>query len=480
MLTRQILTSGLFKIVIQIVTFLTTIFIARILGSEILGEFNFAISLVAILNVFFINSLSSANISLINKGEVDDSEAMSAFLTISAIIFLVYGFFLILYSYITYYTNNNDLFLVITFLYLTEIFGVIINGSGSFYTSKINSYKASFPETIRIILSKVFQISFIFIFENLLSLAIGFLIGTLITLPFLFKYFWPKIKLITPTKRNIKLYLKSTIEFMSFPLTKIVPQQLDRIFLEPIVLFSFIGYYTIGQKVGNAIELIAISVGVVLFPFFTKLSKKNDVKSALKILKKFILIYFNIIVYPLFLICFFSKELLFFIFGEEFISSTLVMQIYIITGMITILMMPFNNVCIGFGKLRKINIANIASFLLFLSLSSSLFFLKDLSSQNAINFMAIARLVPNILILAFFMFYTSKLLNKKFWNSFILFAVHTVLFFAVYNFFGPQQKIVSVSSFTILFFIINSFFGYKLNDFIKKTLDSYKTSTPVK
>ena len=121
MLFKQILTSGLFKLLIQIITFLTTILIARKLGSEVLGEFNLAISFIAIFNVFFVNSISSANISIINRDKVSDSVAVSTFIALSALIFIAYGFFLLLFSYINYYNYNRDLFLVIVFLYLSAI-----------------------------------------------------------------------------------------------------------------------------------------------------------------------------------------------------------------------------------------------------------------------------------------------------------------------------------------------------------------------
>jgi len=90
MILKQIATNGIFKVGVQVVTLFTTIIIARLLGSQILGEFNFATSLVAIVNVFFINSISSANISLLNKKNITNSRAISSFLTLSFLVLIIY------------------------------------------------------------------------------------------------------------------------------------------------------------------------------------------------------------------------------------------------------------------------------------------------------------------------------------------------------------------------------------------------------
>lgn len=460
MILKQIVTNGVFKIGLQVVTLLATILIARLLGSQILGEFNFATSLVAIVNVFFINSISSANISLINKKSVTSSQAISSFFTLSFLILILYCIVVAVYSYLNYYNQNRDLFLVIVFLMLSEVFGLLFLASNSFYTASYNQYKASFPDALRITVSKVLQIGFVFWFGNLLSLAIGVLLATILTTPILIKFFWPKINLVLPTKKDLSVYMKTSIDFLSFTLTKIVPQQLDKIFLEKLVLFSFLGYYTIGQKIGNSIELVAMSVGVVLFPYFTKLSENRDQKKAISILDKFIIIFFNIITIPLFLVCFFSEELLNIIFGEEFLISAFIMQSYIIIGMITIFMMPFNTLSIGFGKMKYINIANITCFIVFLIGSVSLLSIDVNNDEKIINIMAVIRLFPNIILLIFFLLYSSKLLKVDYIKYLILFTIQIMIFIALFysNKVFNLNIFISMMLFVASVYVINSIF----------------------
>ena len=460
MILKQIVTNGIFKIGVQVITLLATILIARLLGSQILGEFNFATSLVAIANVFFINSISSANISLINKKSVTESRAISSFFTLSFIFLILYCIVAAIYAYLNYYNQNRDLFLAIIFLMLSEFVGLFFLASNSFYTATYNQYKASFPDALRILISKILQIGFVFWFGNLLSLAIGVLIATILTMPILIKFYWPQINLVVPTKRDLNVYMKTSIEFLSFTLTKIVPQQLDKIFLEQIVLFSFIGYYTIGQKIGNSIEMVAMAVGVVLFPYFTKLSNNKDQEKAIAVLDKFIIIFFNIITLPLFIICFFSEELLFIIFGKEFMISTFIMQSYIIIGMLTIFMMPFNTLSIGFGKMKYINIANITCFIVFLIGTGVLISNDVYNDEKIINLMAIVRLLPNVILLIFFLIYSSKLLKVGYLKYLLLLCIQTSLFIVLFI----SSKVlhfnifVSIMLFAISLYAINFIF----------------------
>jgi O-antigen/teichoic acid export membrane protein len=466
MILRQIATNGIFKIGIQVVTLLTTILIARLLGSQILGEFNFATSLVAIVNVFFINSISSANISLLNKKSITNSRAISSFLTLSFLVLILYCIVVAVYTYLTYYNQKRDLFLVIIFLMLSEVFGLFFLASNSFYTATLNQYKASFPDALRIIVSKILQIGFVFWFGNLLSLAIGILLATILMTPFLIKFFWPKIKLVKPKGEDLRIYMRNSIDFMSFTLTKIVPQQLDKIFLEQLVLFSFIGYYTIGQKIGNSIEMVAMSVGVVLFPYFTKLAQNKEKEKAISILDKFTLIYFNLITFPLFVICFFSKELLIMVFGTEYIISTFIMQSYIIIGMLTIFMMPFNTLSIGFGKMKYINITNITTFGLFL-ICTVILFLTDVSNdENIINIMAIIRLLPNLILLTFFLAYTSKLLKVGYLKYLLLLIMQITIFIVLFY----SHKVYNINVFSCIMLLVISLY---LTNFIFE-LNPYK------
>jgi polysaccharide transporter, PST family len=466
MILKQIATNGIFKVGVQVVTLFTTIIIARLLGSQILGEFNFATSLVAIVNVFFINSISSANISLLNKKNITNSRAISSFLTLSFLVLIIYCILVAVYSYLNYYNQNRDLFMVIIFLMLSEVFGLFFLASNSFYTATFNQYNASFPDALRIIASKVLQIGFVFWFGNLLSLAIGVLLATILMTPFLIKFFWPKIKLVKPKGTELRIYIRNSIDFMTFTLTKIVPQQLDKIFLEQIVLFSFIGYYTIGQKIGNSIEMVAMSVGVVLFPYFTKLAQNKDEEKAISILDKFTLIYFNLISFPLLFICFFSEELLSIVFGEEYIISTFTMQSYIIIGMLTIFMMPFNTLSIGFGKMKYINITNISCFVLFLICTVILFSTDISNDENIINIMALIRLLPNIILLIFFLAYTSKLLKVGYLKYSILLIIQITIFILLYY----SHKVFNLNIFSSIMLLLISIY---MTNFIFK-LNAYK------
>ena len=360
---KQILINGGFKIGTQIISLLSTIFIARILGASVIGEYNFAISLIVIFKVFIINSLASTNIYFINKNENDSITSQNTLVFVSYILFIVYAILLTIYAYFNFYDQNINLFYVIISLLVAELIGLKFITSRSYYNANLNQYKAAFPEFIRTLLTKTFQIITVFAFKDILGLALSVFLATIFLLPILVRSYSPILSFKFPTTFFLSNYLKKSLHFSTNTLTKLVPQQLDKIILETCVSFTFIGYYTIGQKIGNTIEMLTMSIGIVLFPFFTKLSQNLDTKKTIIIASNLMNISFNIIFFFLFVTSFFAADILVFVFGDEYILSIFSMNIYILIGIVSILLMPFNNIGLGFGELKKISRINIISFI---------------------------------------------------------------------------------------------------------------------
>lgn len=463
---KQILLNGAFKFGTQLITLITTVLIARFMGASVVGEFNYAVSLIAIFKSFVINSLGSTNISLINKNQKDLHKSQNTLVLLAYISYSIYVLIILLYGYLNIFENNAKLFYIILILVFTELIGLYFTTSKSYFNATINQFKASFPEFIRVLTTKIIQIISVFIFSDILGLALSALISTIITLPVLFKY-TPKISFQLPSKTYIKNYLKTALQFTTFTLNKLVPQQLDKIFLESTITFGFIGYYVIGQKVGNTIEIVAMSMGVILFPFFTKLGSEKDSKKAVELINKFLQLFFNGIAFLLFLVCFFSEDILMIVFGNDYNNSSISMIIYIILGIFSIMSIPFNNIALGFGDIKKVSFANIFSFIFFI-LAAIWITEINLDAQLVINLMSLARLLPYVFLLLFFVVYSKKLLSFNFLSSFLLIFIHSLLFILSYlslvvlNF----NKFLVMALFVFVYFFMNNLFGYSL----KKTM----------
>ena len=236
------LVNGAFKFGTQLITLFTTILIAREMGASVVGELNYAISLIAIFKSFVVNSLGSTNISMINKNHKDLNKSQNTLVSLTYITYTMYAIIISVYAYVNFYESNYKLFYTILIFIFAEFIGLWFTTSKSYFNATIDQFKASFPEFIRISLTKSFQIITIFIFQDILGLALSVLISTIISLPILFR-FTPKIIFKFPSKSYFKNYLKKALQFTTFTLNKLVPQQLDKIFLESSVSFGFIGYY---------------------------------------------------------------------------------------------------------------------------------------------------------------------------------------------------------------------------------------------
>lgn len=437
------------------------------MGSDVVGEFNYAVSFVLIFQGFVINGLGSTNISLINKNPQDINRSQNTLVLLVYATYSIYVAIILSLSYHMIFEDNSKLFYLILIVILTEYIGLWFTISKSYYYAKIDQFKASFPEFIRITITKIMQIISVIVFYDILGLALSVLLSTILCIPVLLKYS-PKISFQFPSLKFIVNYLKTALRFTTFTLNKLVPQQLDKIILESIITFSFLGYYVIGQKIGNTIEIIAMSIGVVLFPFFTKLGREKNESRAKEVITNFLSVFYNGIAFLLFLFCFFSMDLLIIVFGDDYHHSSTSMVIYIILGIFSIMSIPFNNIALGFGSLKKISVINVISFGSFI-LAAILVVIASLNEQEAIDLMSLARLLPYVILLIFFVLYCEKLLITKFYKSLLLVFTHTFIFVSAHVMINYLQydRILIVSLFAFVYFILNELFGYHF----KKTIE---------
>tara|TARA_B100001057_G_C22871531_1_gene959208 strand:- start:11918 stop:13357 length:1440 start_codon:yes stop_codon:yes gene_type:complete len=459
---KQSFINAVLKFGAHFISLISTILIARLMGPKILGELNFAISLIAVFKAFIINSFSSSNIFLINKNINDEKKSQNALVFLTYVTFIIYAILILSYSFFNFFENNYLLFNVILCITISELLAIKFITFRSYFNAKIKQFKASFPEFILIVITRVFQILAVFICNDLIGLAYAILLATIISLPIL-KKFSPQIHFFFPSKNFIINFIKKSLHFSTSTLVKLVPQQLDKIILETFVVFSFLGFYTIGQMLGNTIEILSMSIGIILFPHFTKLANNKQIDNAIDLTNNYISLFFNGFAFILFSVSFYLPDLIVFILGQDYYLSTYIILVYILIGIVSILLMPFNNICLGFGNLKKISIVNLISFLLFLL--SPLFLMQfDFNQLNSIFLMSVFRLIPYLFLLVFFIKYSSVLLQFKFNKILILFLLHVAVYtLACYFIYVLDlNKFIITIGFVFIYLLLNYSFGYNL------------------
>lgn len=466
MLFKQILTGFAFKVLTQFLTLIAVIIIARIVGAKVLGELNFAASFVMFINPLLMNSLASANISLKTKSKVSSEEGNGAHLVLNLgyVTFIQIG--VLIYAFSTFYDSNIALYYTFLILIITEYCEVFYRVSRSHFTSEIDQFNASLPDILKIGFIQIFKILAAYFYATLVMISLAGLIGTILMIPLLFILFFRNTSIKIPKFRIIKIYFKESTLFMSFTLTKLIPQYLDKIVLGFITSFSIVGYYTVGQKVGSSIEMIAFSIGLVLFPYFSKMGKEQDHKRPKKIISNFLNFFLNFIVPGLIFLCFFSKILLINIFGAKFGISQNVMIIYIFLGLFSIFMMPFNNVVIGFDRLKIANVYNLLGFLVFI-VGLGVLFLFYRDSTYIINLMASIRLISLIVITLLYVFLASNILKTNYNRALASLLINCLSFIFFYNFLlnpedSYQYHLLIALLCTIVCLISNYIFGFRI------------------
>lgn len=411
---KQIGINLFFKILLQILPFIGSVFIARYSGAEVLGVLSLASSMVLMVDTFFNTGIGSANIFYLNKG-VNHSQGNGAMIVVNYVIKFIFIIIIGCVSYFYFYKSqgNKEMFWVIIIFCFSSLINSFFQVSKSYFNAIVDQKRANLPTFWNILLSNITKSIAAFYYGSVIPIALVMLMSNLLTSPIAIIVFFKKTTFTIPELKLVKAYFKKGLSFLSFTLTKILPQHLDKIILGIMVGTYMVGVYTVAQRVGSALESIALAISMVLFPVFSKAVTDNKIKKIIRILHKFNVI-FLLIILPFFLaISFNSSFILEFIFGREFGKGSVLMKIFIINALITICLMPLTNILIGFDCMKSANKFNLISFMSFLVIPIMLLLLPDMSENGKSLLVTIGRLLINIIAFVLYAVKASKLIELK-------------------------------------------------------------------
>ena len=314
------------QLINSVITYLLVVFIARNLGDVSFGEYSFLFSFTVLTFIF---SDLGLNILLMKEVSRDNSRLnhyFNSIFTLKIILSLLSFIFTLIISFFFYsLTLNLLLTMIISFLMIiTDFF---------YYT--FNTLNRTNISSFSIIIERIAAISLIFyglyirsdltlvlimliISYSIKLLFLSYNLRGLVKIKFLINYYEWKIMI----KESVPFFLTSVFLFIYF--------KIDTVILHFMTTDQYVGWYTAAYKFLDALILIPQLLIIAIFPSMSKLYIED--KTVLKDLFNRTLRYLIILGTPISIGLFIlSKRLIMFIFGNEFIKSTPILQVLVFT-----------------------------------------------------------------------------------------------------------------------------------------------------
>ena len=164
--------------------------------------------------------------------------------------------------------------------------------------------------------------------------ASGYLKGGLVSsLIFLPVYFILSIKII---RIKISLVILKNVLVYSLPivptlLTGWVIDLSDRIFIARYFSLTEVGIYSLAYKIAGTVLIISTAYQMSYKPLFFKLANSIDTKKSSKIINDYNSLYIIVLSFAIFLVAFFSKELILLIFNKNYSNAYILIPFIIIS-----------------------------------------------------------------------------------------------------------------------------------------------------
>jgi len=315
-----------------LITLFITIWMARYLGPEQFGLYNYALSLVVIFAVF--SSLGLEHIftkELLNKPNEESELFGSSFILklLGSIILLI----LVIITILVFKPNNDTLLYMVTLFSISYLFRTL-EIIRFWFEAHIQAKNSTVIEAIAISFSTLLKVLMIInevvveIFAwTVLSEAIFLVIGLVL----IYKQAKQNIYLWKPSLGKMKYLLKEAWPLILAGALYTVYTKVDQIMLGEIVGNESVGLYVAAVNISQGWLFIPIIIGTAFYPVMIN-SKKNDEEKYYQITQHLLNILALLGIVIATITIFLSEPFILFAFGESYIKSSNVLILHIWGG----------------------------------------------------------------------------------------------------------------------------------------------------
>lgn len=472
MLAQKLILSYSSKILVQFVSIVASIVVARIAGPTVLGTVAFGLAYVSMFSFIADLGIGTAHIKLVSEGK-DLGKCISTYAVLKSIttgLFLLIVLEIFLFQkYIFHigFESQTHEYVILIMLISVAIQQLLFIPKTTF-AGRTEQAKQDIPDFIGTLVYQVLRIIIVLLGYRAIALALGNLVSTILIIPIIFFLFkdYPHSSF---DKELAKQYLKIALPIMLIGMSTKVIVYLDKVILQFFTCSEQVGYYTAGYRIGGFVLLIANSVGLLFFPLFSKAVANGDFQYIRDKINKFERFSFLFIMPVVILLVIYSDAIVKILLGSQYIESIPILSIITLAMFLAVLNMPYGNVITGMGFFKLAAIINIINLGLFI-ITIILLVNPKIFNWGATG-AAITVLFSNLFLGTLYRIFAKKkcpVINIKEGLKFVLYGIiNFVIFYYLYHNLNILNYI-SVKIICIFVYLIITYFSLYLLKWINK------------
>jgi len=307
----------------SVLGFLATVYFARVLGEEVLGQYALVLALVTWLGIGGRAGIAGAITKRISEGEDSERFAGAGLVVMGAMMTAVAAIVALFHKQVNAYVGVQVAGFVILILFVL-LYKSFVNASLK-GNHLVHVYAVL--STGRQVLVAIAQIGFVVIGLELAGMLWGYAVGYFIiaTVGLWLLGLRPKL----PGKRHVKSLFKyakyawlGSIRYRSF-------ETIDIAVLGFFVTQGLVGIYSVAWSLGKFLDIFGSAINSTLFPEMSQVSAENDASAAAGLTED-ALTYGGLILVPGLVGAYVLGDLLMLIYGESFVAGAEVLTILIV------------------------------------------------------------------------------------------------------------------------------------------------------
>lgn len=389
-----------------LVSFFIGAWLARYLGPENYGVFNYAIAFVGLFGV-----IAPLGIDAILSRELITYPEKSDELMGTAFVLKIIGGFIAfsLTCVAAYFLETDYLIKFIIVIFSFNFLFAPLNVIATFFNSNVKAKNNVLVITITTVLISILKIGLILSGLGILWLSVIFLLEAFFQSFGLFIIYKNNGFFIKKWvfNRNLSLnFLKKSLFLMLASAAAVIYLKIDQVMIGKMMNSANVGLYAAAVKLSDIWYFVPGMICGSLFPAIINAKKSNQelYKNRLKNLYLLMFLLSVAIALPISLL---SKQLMFWIFGNDYISAASVLSIYVWAGVGVFLGTAVNQYLMSENMLRTIFILNILTMATNIVLN--LYFIPLIGLNGAAIATLISYLIIPVIILFFSEFFKKNI-----------------------------------------------------------------------
>lgn len=312
----------IYQILILIIPLLCAPYLARTLGSDGIGTYSYAYSIVYYFMIFTLLGVENYGSRMIAKNSNDIKKKSRTFFEIYAFQCLCGSLLLIFYLLFCIFLNfqSKNVFLVETFFIVSALFDI------NWFFFGIEKFKATITRNIVV---KLLSLVLIFVFvkgpNDLIKYAFIMSFSTFLSQILLFPFLKGEIVFVRIHLSDLKKHIIPNLKLFIPVIAVSIFKMIDKVMIGSFSTMNEVGFYENAEKIIKVPISLISALGVVMMPRITNLLANNDSEKVRLYIDKSIK-FINFLTFPMmFGIISISSLFIPFFYGSDFNKSSSVL-----------------------------------------------------------------------------------------------------------------------------------------------------------